>query len=123
MPPVAVPLGVVFDCAEPLRLARFWRELVGGEIDERTLSESWVGLGGVPHWRNIGFQKVPEGKSAKNRVHVDLDVEDLEVAIRAATAIGARVVGSVIEESTNWFQVMTDIEDNEFCFILRKARS
>lgn len=106
-----------------MRLARFWRELVGGEIDERTLSESWVGLGGVPHWRNIGFQKVPEGKSAKNRVHVDLDVEDLEVAIRAATAIGARVVGSVIEESTNWFQVMTDIEDNEFCFILRKARS
>lgn len=123
MSPIAAPLGVVFDCADPVRLARFWQALVGGEIDERTKTHTWVGLGGVPHWHNIGFQKVPEHKAVKNRVHVDLDVDDLDAAVVRAVALGATVVGSVVEEETNWFQVMTDIENNEFCFILRKARS
>ncbi len=122
MQPIAVPLGVVVDCADPTTLARFWQRLVGGEIDGRTTSETWVGLGGVPHWRNMGFQKVPEGKAVKNRVHVDLDVDDLDAAVASAVALGARKVGSVVEEETNWFQVMADVEDNEFCFILRKAR-
>ncbi len=123
MSPIAVPLGLVFDCADPIRLAEFWKQLVGGEVDDRTTSPTWIGLGDVPHWRNIGFQKVPEGKAVKNRVHVDLDVEDLDTAVASAVALGARKVGSVVEEETNWFQVMTDIEGNEFCFILRKARS
>lgn len=123
MTPIAVPLGVVFDCADPIRLAGFWRELVGGEIDDRTTSPTWIGLGDVPHWRNIGFQKVAEGKKVKNRVHVDLDVDDLDAAVARAAALGATVVGSVVEEPTNWFQVMADIEGNEFCFILRKGRS
>ena len=123
MAPIAVPLGVVFDYADPLRLAEFWQALVGGEIDDRTTSLTWIGLGDVPHWRNIGFQKVPEGKAVKNRVHVDLDVDDLDAAVARAAALGATVVGSVVEEPTNWFQVMADIEGNEFCFILRKGRS
>ena len=122
MSPIAVPLGVVFDCADPVRLASFWQALVGGEIDEHTKTHTWVGLGDVSHWRNIGFQKVPEGKTVKNRVHVDLDVDDLDVAVARAVALGARVVGEVFEEPTNWFQVMADVENNEFCFILRKGR-
>lgn len=122
MSPIAVPLGVVFDCADPVCLASFWQALVGGKIDERTKTHTWVGLGDVPHWRNIGFQKVPEGKAVKNRVHVDLDVDDLDLAVARAVALGARVVGEVFEEPTNWFQVMADVENNEFCFILRKGR-
>ena len=39
-----------------------------------------------------------------------------------ATASGAEVVGPVVEEPTNFFQVMRDPEGNEFCFILRKSR-
>lgn len=81
---VARPLGVVFDCADPVRLSTFWQGLVGGVVDPRTLSDTWVGLRQVPVWGSLGFQKVPEGKVVKNRVHLDLDVDDLEAAIAAA---------------------------------------
>ncbi len=119
---VARPLGVVFDCADPVRLSTFWQGLVGGVVDPRTLSDTWVGLRQVPVWGSLGFQKVPEGKVVKNRVHLDLDVDDLEAAIAAARGLGATVVGELFEEPTNWFQVMNDVEGNEFCFILSKTR-
>jgi hypothetical protein len=55
-------------------------------------------------------------------VHVDVDVESIEDAVDLAVALGAKRVAGVIEEQTNWFQVMLDPEENEFCFILRKNR-
>jgi uncharacterized damage-inducible protein DinB/predicted enzyme related to lactoylglutathione lyase len=121
--PLACPLGVVFDCADTEALARFWQGIVGGTIDSRTASPTWLSLGSVDGFAKLSFQKVPEGKNVKNRVHLDLDVEDLETAVKTAVGLGARVVGDVIEEPTNWFQVMLDIEGNEFCFILRKNRA
>jgi uncharacterized damage-inducible protein DinB/predicted enzyme related to lactoylglutathione lyase len=120
---VARPLGVVFDCANPDALAAFWQGMLGGEIDPRTKTDIWVGLGPIEGYGSLGFQKVPEGKGAKNRVHLDLDVDDLETAVQRARTLGARSVGEVVEEQTNWFQVMLDVEDNEFCFILRKNRA
>ena len=123
MKPLARPLGVVVDCADTEALARFWQGIVGGTIDSRTASPTWLSLGSVDGFVKLSFQKVPEGKNVKNRVHLDLDVEDLETAVKTAVGLGARVVGDVIEEPTNWFQVMLDIEGNEFCFILRKNRA
>ncbi|MBU3690158.1 MAG: glyoxalase [Acidimicrobiales bacterium mtb01] len=119
---MASPLAVVFDCHEPRRLAAFWRELVGGGIEPATEGDDWVGLRDVPVFGHLGFQKVPEGKAVKNRVHVDLDVADIAIAVDSSRALGASVVGDVVEEPTNWFQVMRDPEGNEFCFILRKSR-
>jgi predicted enzyme related to lactoylglutathione lyase len=68
----------------------------------------------------MGFQKVPETKLIKNRVHLDLDVPDIEAAVASSTRIGAIRHGVVHEEPTNFFQVMSDPEGNEFCFILLK---
>ena len=119
---VARPLGVVFDCHDPEALSTFWQSLLGGEVDQRTKTATWIGLGPIEGYGWLGFQKVPEGKSAKNRVHLDLDVEDLSVAVSRARELGATPVGNVVEEPTNWFQVMLDIEGNEFCFIVRKNR-
>ena len=96
--------------------------MLGGEVDQRTKSETWVGLGPIEGYGSLGFQKVPEGKAAKNRVHLDLDVDDLDTAVKTAVGLGARVVGDVVEEPTNWFQVLHDIEGNEFCFIMWKNR-
>ena len=123
MKPLARPLGVVFDCADTEALARFWQGIVGGTIDSRTASPTWLSLGSVDGFVKLSFQKVPEGKNVKNRVHLDLDVDDLDTAVKTAVGLGARVVGDVVEEPTNWFQVMLDIEGNEFCFILRKNRA
>jgi predicted enzyme related to lactoylglutathione lyase len=56
----------------------------------------------------------------KNRVHLDLDVPDIEAAVESSTRIGAKRIGVVHEEPANFFQVMSDPEGNEFCFILLK---
>ena len=116
-------LAAVMDCSDPLMLSKFWKQLLGGDIDTRTETAEWVALSGVPGLGYLGFQKVPERKEVKNRVHLDIDVESIDDAVALAVALGAKKVASVIEEQTNWFQVMLDPEENEFCFILRKNRS
>ena len=120
--PIARPLAVAFDCHDPARLLLFWQQLVGGSQAPEPHEDDFLVLEDVPVFGYLGFQKVPEGKVVKNRVHVDLDVDDIDVAVAASTAIGATALGGVVEEPTNWFQVMRDPEGNEFCFILRKSR-
>ncbi len=116
-------LATVMDCRDPLALSKFWQLILGGDVDSRTETSEWVALSGVPGLGYLGFQKVPERKAVKNRVHVDVDVESIDDAVAAAVALGAKKVAGVIEEQTNWFQVMLDPDGNEFCFILRKNRS
>jgi len=64
--------SVSFDAADALRLATFWAAVFGSDVDEEsTTDKAFVesaGWGGP----NVWFSKVPEGKTAKNRVHFDL---------------------------------------------------
>ena len=117
--PIARPLAVTFDCHDPARLAEFWKELVGGEVDTRTVSDDWVALRDVPVIGNIGFQKVPEGKTVKNRVHLDVEVDDIDAATPQVIALGATDSGDTVDESTGQFRVFRDPEGNEFCLIRR----
>ena len=68
-------------------------------------------------WFNDNFlalQKVPEGKTGKNRAHPDMGVEDLDAAIPQLEALGATVVQPPPAEGFRW-AVMADPEGNEFC--------
>lgn len=116
---IARVLAVTIDCHDPARLAAFWRDVVGGEIDARTVSDDWVALRDVPVLGNLGFQKVPEGKSVKNRVHLDIEVDDIAEATPRVVALGATDSGSTVDESTGQFRVFRDPEGNEFCLIRR----
>ncbi len=108
---------VVFDCTDPEPLAEFWQVLTGAEIDSR--EPDWCSLqaprsGGIA----LGFQRVPEAKLAKNRVHLDFDVDDLPSATERAESLGAIRLGDVVmEDDGENFQVMADPEGNEFCLI------
>jgi hypothetical protein len=106
---------IVFDCPNPEALARFWQALIGGEVEVE--SEEWAILDGDDQGFYIGFQKVPEKKSAKNRVHLDVEVEDLDAAVDEAEQLGARKSGARVEEDDGAFQVMLDLGGNEFCLI------
>ena len=107
---------IVFDCPNPEALARFWQALIGGEVEVE--SAEWAVLDGDEEGFYIGFQRVPEKKTAKNRVHLDVEVDDLAVAVDEAEQLGARTVGRRVEEDDGAFQVMIDPGGNEFCFVL-----
>ena len=116
-------LSVVVDCSDPRALADFWRLLVGGVLDEASATSDWVALREFPELDYLGFQRVPEMKLTKNRVHLDVIVDDLGIAIARGKALGARALGNVVDEALYQFQVMSDPEGNEFCFVFRKPNN
>ncbi len=106
---------VAIDCADPELLARFWGDLLGVGVAYR--DPTWVALERTPQGGRLAFQPVPEAKVVKNRVHVDLLVDDLARATTNAVALGASTVGSVVAESNGSYQVLRDPEGNEFCLV------
>jgi Glyoxalase-like domain len=135
---------VTFDCAEPRRMARFWCEVLGYVVPpppegyatwddfDRALPPERQGSafacidpsGARPR---LYFQRVPEGKAAKNRLHLDvragagLSGEERLAALEAEcarlVALGAARVR--LQRADGGYAgsciVMQDIEDNEFC--------
>ncbi|MFJ4923075.1 VOC family protein [Streptomyces sp. NPDC088725] len=105
---------IVFDCADPGTLARFWSTLLGGSPVERDPDWSYID---PPGFARIAFQRVPEGKTAKNRLHLDLDAGDIGTATAEAVRLGASRVGGIVSQKAGDFQVLLDPEGNEFCFV------
>ncbi|MBP2334158.1 VOC family protein [Saccharothrix coeruleofusca] len=105
---------VVVDCSDAAALARFWAALLGAEPVDRPSGWSHVEAEG---WPRVAFQPVPEGKSVKNRLHFDVEVDDIGAATRRALELGAVKRGEVQSDAEGRFQVMLDPEGNEFCFV------
>jgi Glyoxalase-like domain len=116
----ARPRNITFDCADPYRLAGFWSEVTGyREHPENSNAPEdpeglLVGPDGQP---NLLFIKVPEGKTVKNRVHLDLmptqHTRDQEVA--RLLELGATMVADHRRPDGTGWVVLADPEGNEFC--------
>jgi predicted enzyme related to lactoylglutathione lyase len=111
---------VTIDCADPRRLAEFWAASLGWEVGESDDEGAFAEPAGAPEPRllqGLYFQKVPEGKVVKNRVHLDLRPPDSMAAeVERSRALGATVQGRVDVEGSFW-TVMLDPEGNEFCIL------
>lgn len=140
-------LQVVIDCALPHPLADWWAETLGWEVEpqDETFIRSMIKKGfaterettthnGALVWASatavrptspsgsgqprLLFQQVPEPKSAKNRVHLDLRVSDDTVDLAALRQSlidrGASEVGGGQQGPHRWV-TMADPEGNEFC--------
>jgi hypothetical protein len=134
---------VAFDCADPAALAEFWAQALPGYRLQPPPPgfDTWEGFleaQSVPkeEWSSrsaivgdgprLFFQRVPEPKTAKNRVHLDLHagggptvaLDEQRANVRAAVArlqaLGASFVEEREELGVVW-AVMTDPEGNEFC--------
>jgi uncharacterized protein YndB with AHSA1/START domain len=109
-PPLA---NITFDCADHALLAQFWSQVTGFVLDG--MGEDWAALHDP---RGVGprllFYRVPESKTAKNRVHLDISVADRAAAEEQFEALGGRKVETVSGFGLTW-TVMTDPEGNEFC--------
>ena len=81
---------------------------------------AYVDLLPVPGVPTLRFQRVPERKSVKNRVHLDVAVADLDEACAEVEALGGRRISTeaFAEYQYRWL-VMADPEDNEFCLVIR----
>jgi hypothetical protein len=138
-------IQVVFDCSDPNQLATFWAAALGYRLQDPpegfTSWQDWLREQGIPeeHWNDasavvdpdggrprIYFQRVPEAKTVKNRVHLDLGVsggpgvslEDrrgkVDAEVERLLGLGARRL-RVAEERGEYWTVMQDPEGNEFC--------
>ncbi|MBI4943398.1 MAG: VOC family protein [Actinobacteria bacterium] len=119
---------VVFDCGHPASLARFWAAALDGfdvapydEAELARLRENGIFapeddptvLVEAPGVRpRFFFQLVAEGKTVKNRVHLDLRCDSLSAEVERLTALGATIAGEF-----DGHLVLLDPEGNEFCLM------
>lgn len=140
---MAIGFQVTFDCADPTAMAVFWGEVLGyvepPPPEGHESWQSWLEAMGIPQedWNSANarvdpegagprlyFQRVPEAKVVKNRVHLDVNmgaglaVEErpakVDAEVERAVALGARKLRAVNERGEYWV-VMQDPEGNEFC--------
>ena len=102
---------VTFDCDDPMAVATFWAAALGSNVDEDSTAER--AFVEAPGWGgpNMWFAKVPETKTAKNRLHFDL---------RAPGTVAGEVtrlsaLGATVHAEHGDLVVMLDPGGNEFC--------
>ena|SRR5579875_1479921 len=109
---------ICFDCADQHRVARFWAEALGYTMpppDPGDTPDDPVALDPPDGGPRIWFNKVPEQKVVKNRVHLDITMPDAG-ELERLQHLGARVLREMRdEEGALWWTVMADPEGNEFC--------
>lgn len=142
---MAIGVQVTFDCANPDKLASFWAELLRYEKqrppDGFATWDAFLHSQGVPEseWDafsaiidpkgkgpRLFFQRVPEPKTVKNRVHLDVNVggppgtpeeerrRTVGSEVERAKSLGATEVRKFDDPGEYWI-VMQDPEGNEFC--------
>jgi Glyoxalase-like domain len=121
---------LAIDCADPHGLARFWCSVLDYQVQDERYGTITIGSPAVPEGTNhlgpvpptLTFAEVPEAKTVKNRLHLDLTPSDREQGeeVRRLLDLGARHV-DVGQGDETWV-VLADPEGNEFC-VLAGGRS
>jgi len=128
---MAIPIQVVFDCANPAVVARFWAFALGyhlqGPPEPDAEWQAWLAEHSVPEeqWNDasaiidpdgngprIYFQRVPEPKAVKNRLHLDINAGGQ--AVETLATAGATLVSASTNEYGEYCVTMLDPEGNEF---------
>ena len=103
---------------DPLRLARFWADLLGLRVRPR--ESRYVALTRPSTVTpELVFQPVPESKAGKVRLHLDIGVRDLDRARARAIELGAHPADDLDDPDDDSLTVLRDPEGNEFCLIRR----
>lgn len=116
---------LAIDCADPRALAGFWCSVLGYEVRDEDDGIVSIGSPAVPEGKDrrgpvppvLTFARVPEGKTVKNRLHIDVNPTDREqdAEVRRLLGLGARRV-DVGQGEESW-TVLADPEGNEFCVL------
>jgi len=139
-------IQIVFDTADPDRESQFWAAALGYQLqpppagfetweaflrDQKVPEDEWNNASAISDPDGKGprlyFQRVPEGKVAKNRMHLDLNVgggrkvpieerkQRIAAEVERLKALGATDQRGAIENEEEYWVRMNDPEGNEFC--------
>ena len=107
---------LTFDCADARTMVAFWSAALGFELEDEDEKGSYLSDPTGRGW-SLYFQIVPEAKSVKNRLHLDLRPPDSMAAeVERMRALGA-TDHRFVEEGGSFWTVMLDPEGNEFCVL------
>lgn len=108
---------MTFDCAEPRALAAFWSAVTGWPVDESD-DDGEVGLVPPPGRPMMLFIRVPEPKTAKNRLHLDIVPQDgatRDEEVARLRGLGATLAGDHRRDDGRGWVTLADPAGNEFC--------
>jgi hypothetical protein len=107
--------AITFDCADPQRLAEFWAGVTGFQV-QLALGSAGRKAGiesDIHEFPRLLFVRVPEGKTVKNRIHLDLQADDMDAEVARLVELGASVVEERNLQDHAW-TVLRDPEGKEF---------
>lgn len=106
---------LTIDCENPERLARFWAEVLGYSVTEAETGT--VEISG-PSRPSLVFAEVPESKTKKNRLHIDVNPvdRDRDAEVSRLLSLGATHTDVGQKKDAPWV-VLADPEGNEFCVL------
>jgi predicted enzyme related to lactoylglutathione lyase len=110
--------GIAIDCADAAAVANFWAEVLGRQVDDHPTRENAVVLvdDAGAHGPRLAFHQVPEPKTVKNRVHLDLVAAEFDAETERLVGLGAQKVHDFEQSGARW-TTFRDIEGNEFDLI------
>ena len=106
--------AIIIDVNDLETCGEFWSQVLGTDILYQ--NEKYLRLGHTGERPTLLLQKVPEPHKVKNRVHIDLDVIDLNAAVSRVQELGGNKLRELNEYGIKW-AVMADPDGNEFCLI------
>jgi predicted enzyme related to lactoylglutathione lyase len=111
--------GITIDCADPARLALFWSTLLGRPVTREHGDDArWATVGSrLDDHPRLTFQQVAEPKREKVRIHLDIQVDDVDAARARVESLGGSWSGERHDYDEGAVVVMHDPEQHEFCLV------
>jgi len=107
-------IGLSIDCADPVALAGFWSEVLGRAVNPGADAENAaIDATGPASGPRLAFHKVPESKTVKNRLHLDLLTDQFEDESKRLIGLGATPLWDIDKPTARW-TTFADPEGNEF---------
>jgi hypothetical protein len=118
----AVLREIIIDCEQPRVVADFWSGVLGWEVQENRDGVLWMSESGKPFPDLLLiFEPVPEKKTVKNRIHLDVSPIGCSRAEEVERILGLGACPANVGQGQQSWVVLADPEGNEFCVLGRRA--
>jgi predicted enzyme related to lactoylglutathione lyase len=116
-------IGLSIDCADPAALAGFWSAALGRPVNPGADAENAaIDATEAASGPRLTFHRVPEPKTVKNRLHLDLRTDQFEAERARLTGLGAMAIRDIEKPAARW-TTFADPEGNEFDLVAASPRN